>query len=159
MTPPRLILGSTSRYRRELLARLRLPFEVQPPAVDETPQRGEMPCAMSMRLAREKARAVAKANPSAVVIGADQVADLDGQALGKPGDRERAAAQLRRLSGQRVVFHTALSVVRADIDYGEATAMTTYGTCGIKVWVFKGEILAHDPMAQEKRLQEAHPGR
>lgn len=114
---PKLILASTSRYRRELLARLRLPFEVLPPEVDETPQRGEMPCALAMRLAREKARAVAKTHPQAVVIGADQVADLDGKALGKPGDRERATAQLRTLSGQRVVFHTALSVVRADIEY------------------------------------------
>lgn len=114
---PKLILASTSRYRRELLARLRLPFEVLPPEVDETPQRGEMPCTLAMRLAREKARAVAKTHPQAVVIGADQVADLDGKALGKPGDRERATAQLRTLSGQRVVFHTALSVVRADIEY------------------------------------------
>jgi septum formation protein len=103
-------LGSTSRYRRELLARLGLPFDVAAPAVDETPLAGEAPRALALRLALAKARAVAAAHPQAVVIGSDQVADLDGEPLGKPGSHERATAQLRRMRGRTVVFHTALAV-------------------------------------------------
>jgi septum formation protein len=113
MSAPPLILGSTSRYRRELLQRLRIPFEVVAPQVDETPQPGEAPAALALRLALAKARAVAAQRPEAVVIGSDQVADLHGEPIGKPGTHERATAQLRRLSGQRVVFQTAVSVVRA----------------------------------------------
>lgn len=116
-SPPRLILGSTSRYRRELLARLRLPFEVEAPGVDETPRPGEAPAALAQRLALEKARAVAARHPQDVVIGSDQVADLAGQPLGKPGDHTRAVAQLQRMSGQRVVFQTALAVVRQDTGF------------------------------------------
>lgn len=104
-------MGSTSRYRRELLARLGLPFDVAAPAVNETPLAGEAPRALALRLALAKARAVAAAHPQAVVIGSDQVADLDGEPLGKPGNHERATAQLRRMRGQTVVFHTALAVV------------------------------------------------
>jgi septum formation protein len=115
--PPRLILGSTSRYRRELLTRLRLPFEVEAPGVDETPQPGEAPAALARRLALEKARAVAARHPHAVVIGSDQVADLAGEPLGKPGDHARAVVQLQRMSGQRVVFQTALAVVRRDTGF------------------------------------------
>ncbi len=111
---PPLLLASTSRYRRELLARLHLPFEVKAPQVDETRLDGETPAAMAQRLAQAKAAAVATLHRSAVVIGSDQVADLDGEAVGKPGTHERARAQLRRLSGQRVSFHTAVSVQRAD---------------------------------------------
>jgi len=111
---PPLLLASTSRYRRELLSRLHLPFEVQAPQVDETRLNGETPAAMALRLAQAKAAAVAALHRSAVVIGSDQVADLDGEAVGKPGNHERARAQLRRLSGQRVSFHTAVSVQRAD---------------------------------------------
>ncbi|MGY8902985.1 MAG: Maf family nucleotide pyrophosphatase [Burkholderiales bacterium] len=110
-TCPALILGSTSLYRRELLTRLRLPFDVVAPQVNETPRLGEMPAALASRLALEKAREVAARHPQAVVIGADQVADLHGQPLGKPGTHERATAQLRQMSGQTVVFHTALAVV------------------------------------------------
>ena len=106
-----LILGSTSRYRRELLTRLGLAFEVAAPLVDETPQPGEAPRALALRLAQAKARDVAARQPEAIVIGADQVADLAGQPLGKPGTHERAMAQLRAMSGQIVVFQTALSVV------------------------------------------------
>jgi septum formation protein len=116
-SPPRLILGSTSRYRRELLTRLRLPFEVEAPGVDETPRPGEAPAALAQRLALEKARAVAARHPQDVVIGSDQVADLAGQPLGKPGDHTRAVAQLQRMSGQRVVFQTALAVVRRDTGF------------------------------------------
>lgn len=114
--PPTLVLASTSRYRRELLQRLRLPFEVVSPAVDEAPQPGEAPAALALRLALAKARAGAQAVadriPDALVIGSDQVADLDGQPLGKPGDHARAVAQLQRMRGRRVVFQTAVAVVR-----------------------------------------------
>jgi len=106
-----LILASTSRYRRELLARLRLPFDVQPPEVDETAHIGETPRELAERLALEKAQAVAARFPEAVVIGSDQVADLAGEALGKPGDHARATAQLRRMRGQTLVFQTAVAVV------------------------------------------------
>ena len=112
MTPRRpLILGSTSRYRRELLERLRLPFEVASADVDETPQAGEAPAALAARLALAKARAVAAAHPNAVVIGSDQVAELDGEPIGKPGTHERAVEQLQRMRGRSVVFHTAVAVV------------------------------------------------
>jgi len=106
-----LILGSTSRYRRELLTRLGLAFEVAAPQVDETPHPGEAPRALALRLARAKARDVAARQPEAIVIGADQVADLAGQPLGKPGTHERAVAQLRAMSGQTVIFQTAVAVV------------------------------------------------
>ncbi|HQQ71237.1 MAG TPA: Maf family nucleotide pyrophosphatase [Alicycliphilus sp.] len=109
--PCPLVLGSTSRYRRELLARLGMPFEVAAPAVDETPLAGEAPRALALRLALAKARAVAAVHPQAIVIGSDQVADLAGQPLGKPGNHERATAQLRRMSGQTVIFQTAVAVV------------------------------------------------
>jgi len=117
--PPPLILGSTSRYRRELLERLRLPFLVEAPQVDETPLPGEAPAALAQRLALAKARAVATLHPRAVVIGSDQVADLDGRPLGKPGNHERAVAQLRLLSGRQAIFHTAVAVVRADTSFEE----------------------------------------
>ena len=107
----RLILGSTSRYRRELLQRLQIPFEVVTPDVDETPLPGEEPSDLAARLALAKARAVAGAAPDAVVIGSDQVADLHGQPLGKPGTHERAVAQLRQMRGQTVIFQTAVAVV------------------------------------------------
>ena len=106
-----LILGSTSAYRRELLSRLQLPFQCVPPQVDETPLPGETPAALALRLALAKARAVAALHPQAVVIGSDQVADLHGEPLGKPGQHERAVAQLQAMSGQTVIFHTALAVV------------------------------------------------
>ena len=106
-----LILGSTSRYRHELLSRLRVPFEVAAPEVDETPLPGESPRALACRLALAKAHAVAARFPSAVVIGSDQVADLAGEPLGKPGTHARATAQLRRMRGHTVIFQTAVAVV------------------------------------------------
>jgi septum formation protein len=106
-----LVLGSTSPYRRELLARLRLPFDVASPDVDETPRAGESPRDLATRLALAKACAVAARFPAAVVIGSDQVADLDGEPLGKPGTHERAVTQLRRMRGHTVVFQTAVAVV------------------------------------------------
>ncbi|MFT4269331.1 MAG: Maf family nucleotide pyrophosphatase [Xenophilus sp.] len=106
-----VILGSTSRYRRALLERLHLPFEAQAPDVDEAALPGETPAALAARLALAKAQAVAARFPEAVVIGSDQVADLDGEALGKPGDHARATAQLRRMRGRMLVFQTAVAVV------------------------------------------------
>jgi len=106
-----LILASTSRYRSELLARLRLPFDTLAPAVDETPLAGELPVALARRLAQAKAQAGAAQHPQAVVIGADQVAALDGQSLSKPGSHARALEQLRRMRGRAVAFHSAVSVV------------------------------------------------
>ncbi len=110
-TPRRLILGSTSAYRRELLSRLRYPFDVQAPGVDETPLSGESPASLATRLALQKARAVSDEFPDAVVIGSDQVADLNGEALGKPGTHANAVAQLRKMRGHTVVFRTAVAVV------------------------------------------------
>jgi septum formation protein len=117
---PTLVLGSTSRYRRELLQRLRLPFDVASPEVDESPLPGEAPAALALRLALAKARAVALHWPHAVVIGSDQVADLDGQPIGKPGNHARATAQLRQLSGRQAVFQTAVAVVRAETGFEQA---------------------------------------
>ena len=106
-----LILGSSSRYRKELLSRLKIPFEVAAPEVDETPLSNETPRDLALRLALAKARAVASQNPEAVVIGADQVADLEGLPLGKPGNHANAVKQLQRMRGKTVIFQTALSVV------------------------------------------------
>lgn len=111
--PAPLILASTSRYRRELLLRLRWPFTCEAPEVDETPADGESPAQLAVRLARAKAGAVARQHPEAIVIGSDQVADLDGEPIGKPGTHDRAVAQLRRLQGREVVFHTAVCVIGA----------------------------------------------
>jgi septum formation protein len=106
-----VILGSTSAYRRELMNRLRIPFDVQSPEVDETALAGESPLQLAKRLALAKAQTVAQKFPEFVVIGSDQVADLEGLALGKPGNFERATLQLRQMRGKTVVFHTALAVV------------------------------------------------
>ena len=117
-TAPRsLILGSTSAYRRELLERLRIPFTVESPHVDETPLPGEAPEKLAQRLALAKARAVAQRHPGSVVIGSDQVADLDGQPLGKPGTHARAVAQLQQMRGKTVVFQTAVAVVCIDTGF------------------------------------------
>jgi len=111
--PRRLVLGSTSRYRSELLSRLHLPFDVMAPNVDETPGATEAPSALALRLALAKARAVSAAHPEAIVIGSDQVADLQGKPLGKPGTHDRAVEQLQQMRGQSVVFQTAVAVVCA----------------------------------------------
>jgi septum formation protein len=119
-----LILGSSSRYRHELLSRLALAFEVVSPDVDETPLPGETPAALALRLALAKARAVATNFPDAVVIGSDQVADLQGLPLGKPGNHERAVAQLRQMRGQTVIFQTAVAVVCAGSGFEQAELAT-----------------------------------
>ncbi|MBA4253482.1 MAG: septum formation inhibitor Maf [Comamonadaceae bacterium] len=118
-----LILGSSSPYRRELLQRLQLPFTVVVPDVDESPLPGEAPAALAQRLALAKAQAVAERHPQALVLGSDQVAELNAQALGKPGNHERARAQLKRMSGQSVCFHTAVALVCLESGYsGSALA-------------------------------------
>lgn len=109
----RLVLGSTSSYRRALLARLGIPFEVAAPGVDEAALTGESAAATALRLSEAKARAVAARYPDAVVIGSDQVADCDGRAIGKPGDRGTAIRSLTELSGRTVVFHTGVALVDA----------------------------------------------
>lgn len=107
----KLILGSTSVYRRELLTRLEIPFTVESPFVDESPFADEQPAALATRLAMSKARAVAERFPDCIVIGSDQVADLDGVALGKPGTHARAVRQLQMMRGKMVIFQTAVAVV------------------------------------------------
>ena len=110
----KLVLASTSRYRRELLARLQLPFESAAPDVDETALRGETPPQTALRLAQLKARAVAQKFPAALIIGSDQVATLDGAQIGKPGGHARALAQLKSMQGRAVVFHTALCLLNSE---------------------------------------------
>lgn len=119
----KLILASASRYRRHLLERLGLPFEVIPAAIDETPLLGEAPDTLAQRLAREKAQHVAKTHPNALVIGSDQVAALGNDFLGKPGHYDAAAAQLKKMSGQTIVFYTAVCLYHKDI-YQEALVPT-----------------------------------
>ncbi len=111
MALPPIVLASTSRYRRELLERLRWPFEVQAPQVDETALRSETPCETALRLARDKAANVAQRLPGAIVIGSDQTVDLGGTTLGKPLSHEAALAQLQLLQGCTAVFYTALAVI------------------------------------------------
>ena len=106
--PARLILASSSAYRRELLSRLGLGFEAIAPDIDESALAGEAPEATALRLAREKAAAIARRHPGALVIGSDQVATLDGTPIGKPGNHANALAQLQAMRGRRVTFHTAL---------------------------------------------------
>ena len=113
-----LLLASTSRYRRALLQRLRVPFDCVDPAIDESQHAGETPESMACRLAEAKARAVARQAPGVLVLGADQTASLHGRALGKPGSRPRAHAQLAACSGLEVVFHTAVCLIDRD---GEAS--------------------------------------
>ncbi|MEY4643353.1 MAG: hypothetical protein RLZZ596_184 [Pseudomonadota bacterium] len=114
-----LVLGSSSPYRRELLARLRQPFEVVLPEVDETPLAHESPRELASRLALAKANAVAQRLPDRVIIGSDQVAELDGRPLGKPGSHERAVEQLHRMRGRQVLFHTAVAVVCAESGFSQ----------------------------------------
>ena len=120
----RLILASTSPYRRELLQRLRLPFDVARPDVDETALPGERPQALAVRLAHAKAATVAMHNPDAWVLGSDQVADFDGRALGKPGSRDAAIAQLAAMRGHDVQFHTAICLAHADGSAFDALDLT-----------------------------------
>ena len=113
MHAPLIVLASSSPYRRSLLARLRLPFEVRTPAIDEAALPGEPARDTALRLAQAKARAVAADCPGALIIGSDQVAVLDGMALGKPGTHANAVAQLKAMRGKSVLFHTAVALFNA----------------------------------------------
>ena len=124
-SPPPLILASGSRYRRDLLERLRLPFTVDAPDVNETPAPGETPHDTSLRLARQKAEAVAARQPGAVIIGADQVATFEGRQIGKPGNFENAMTQLRDMRGKVVEFHSALCVHDARNGHSQARDVVT----------------------------------
>ena len=141
---PLLILASTSVYRRELLTRLRIPFDVIAPTVDETPLNGESSLDLAKRLAHAKAKAVAKQHPQAWVIGSDQVADLCGAAIGKPGNFERALAQLQLMRGQTVTFHTALCLMRGNT---ETTLSIPTEVCFRKLpdAVLENYLLAEEP--------------
>ena len=141
-----LVLASTSRYRRELLERLRLPFEVQPPKVDESAQPGETPRTLALRLAAEKARAVAARYREAVVIGSDQVAELDGEPLGKPGDHANAVRQLQGMQGRSITFHTALTVCCAASGFEESDVATV-----------RVQVRALDDAAIERYLRAEQP--
>jgi len=126
--PQKLILASTSPYRRELLGRLGLPFEVANPQTDESALAGEMPEALALRLSEAKARAVAEAYPDALIIGSDQVATVDGHIYGKPGTHERAVEQLHALSGKTVNFFTGLCLVNARTGEAEVRGIPTLVT-------------------------------
>ncbi|WP_233831456.1 Maf-like protein [Paraburkholderia sp. ZP32-5] len=126
--PPRLILASSSRYRRELLERLRVPFDVVVPAIDETPLAGEMPEVTALRLSEAKARTVAKglgADEAALVIGSDQVATYDGLQIGKPGTHDKALAQLQAMRGREVLFHSALCLFDSATDTAQTVDVIT----------------------------------
>jgi len=120
----RLLLASTSPYRRELLSRLRIPFDIARPEVDETPHPGESPLALAQRLAAAKAAMIVAREGDAWVIGSDQVAELDGEPLGKPGGRAQALAQLAAMSGRSVAFRTALCVMHRELGRFDAVDTT-----------------------------------
>lgn len=119
-----LILGSSSKYRHELLSRLQWPFESVSPDIDETPLKDERPIDLSQRLAIEKAHAVALYRPKAIVIGSDQVADLQGQPIGKPLGHEKAVSQLQKMSGQTVLFHTSVCVCCKESGFSQSFVST-----------------------------------
>ena len=123
--PMKLVLASTSAYRRELLQRFDLPFDVARPDIDETPLPGETPQATAERLAVEKARAVAGQFEDALIIGSDQVAHMGDTRFGKPGTVERAIAQLQAMSGRTVIFHTALAVLNTRSGHVQLDAVPT----------------------------------
>ena len=121
----KLILGSSSRYRAELLNRLQLPFETAKPDLDESPLLNEAPAETAIRLAVAKAKAIAAGNPGSLVIGADQVADFGGRHIGKPGTLEAAREQLRAMSGHKLVFHSGLALINADTGHVQSRIVAT----------------------------------
>lgn len=125
MNPLRIVLASSSPYRRELLARLRLQFDTKTPGIDETALHGESAGATALRLAQAKARAVRGEFPRALVIGCDQVAELDGTCLGKPGSHDNAVAQLKAMRGKTVVFHTAVALLNSETGAMQAADVPT----------------------------------
>lgn len=122
----KIVLASTSAYRRMLLERLQLPFETDRPETDESPLPGEAPAATAERLALEKARAVAARWPGALIIGSDQVAASGSQRFGKPGQREQATSQLRQMRGQEVVFHTGLCLLNSATGRAQVRCIDTH---------------------------------
>jgi septum formation protein len=124
----KIVLASTSPFRRELLSRLGIPFEVAAPSVDESALPDELAPATAIRLAEAKARASLKEFPDALIIGSDQVAELAGQHIGKPGTHENAVAQLRRMRGKSVVFHTAIALVNGLKDRAQTRVVPTVVT-------------------------------
>jgi septum formation protein len=122
---PKLLLASTSSYRRSLLERLGLPFEALAPGVDETRRPNEEPIELASRLARAKAEAIASRHAGAVIIGSDQLAAIGRQALGKPASEERCREQLKSMSGQRVNFYTAVQVINTKGDHESHLDVTT----------------------------------
>lgn len=126
LPPSRFILASGSLYRRELLSRLQFPFSVRSPDIDESPLDGEPPAQTALRLARQKAEAIARTENDAIIIGSDQVANLDGQPIGKPGTHANALAQLKRMQGRSVIFHTAVCVLdgRCNIPHSRVQTAT-----------------------------------
>lgn len=125
---PPLILGSSSPYRRDLLARLRIPFEVATPDIDETPLPGERAEATALRLSRLKAEAIAARHPGALIIGSDQVCTLDGAQIGKPGTHDKALAQLQRMRGRSVTFHSALCLLDSRTGVAQLADVQTHVT-------------------------------
>jgi septum formation protein len=142
----RLILASTSRYRRALLERLGLPFTAVAPGVDETALPGELPRTTALRLAEAKARSAATAHPDALIIGSDQVADCDGHAIGKPGNHEAAFAMLTALAGKTVVFHTGLALLD-----------TTSGRCATAMIDVRSTFRRLSAAEIERYLAREHP--
>ncbi|WP_018078550.1 Maf family nucleotide pyrophosphatase [Thiobacillus denitrificans] len=120
-----LVLASTSRYRRELLSRLGVPFEILSPDIDETPLPGETPSATALRLSVWKAQAAAASYPDALIIGSDQVLMLDGEQLGKPGNFDNAFAQLQKMQGKAMVFHTALTLLNSRTGHAQTRDVPT----------------------------------
>ncbi|OHC69752.1 MAG: septum formation protein Maf [Rhodocyclales bacterium GWA2_65_20] len=124
---PRLVvLASTSPFRRELLARLQIPFETAVPETDESALTGEAPAATAQRLAEAKARAVAQRYPDALIIGSDQVAASDGERFGKPGSRKNAIGQLHQMRGKEVVFHTGLCLLNSATGRAQVCCVDTH---------------------------------
>lgn len=132
---PRLILASSSPYRRQLLARLGLAFDVLSPDIDEQARTGETPPDTALRLAQEKAAVVAARHPGALVIGSDQVATLDGEQIGKPGTHDNALAQLKKMRGRQVTFHTALCLHDGRRSGGDAIQMANVQTLVTFRWL------------------------
>lgn len=146
MTQP-LILASSSRYRRDILQKLHLPFDCVSPDIDETPLPGESPEQTSLRLAQAKARKVAHSHPEALIIGCDQVATVDGLQIGKPGNHDNAVKQLTMLSGKEVIFHSALCLYDASSGQMQATSVPYY---------VKFKLLSPDTIDTYLRLEQPY---
>lgn len=139
-----LVLASTSPYRRELLQRLGLSFVTASPATDESQDPDEFPAQMALRLAEQKARSVAREHPQALIIGSDQVADCDGEAIGKPLDHAHAVAMLTRLSGRKVIFHTGVALLDAATDQCQTACVDVTSSFRVLTRAEIEAYVAHD---------------